>query len=457
VQKIRTSFLLFFILLHLFSNAQYYLAHVNIIDVEKGNVIRDQTVCIEGKKIKSIYSKDIKDPKFLVYDCTGKFLMPGLWDMHIHDADEDSSNRYNYVPLFLANGITGIRDMWGSKEMLKLRDDINEGKFTGPRMVVGSPIIDGVKPFFRSSLSAKTATEGRHYVDSLADAGYDFIKIYTLVREPVYLAIANECKVRKIPLEGHLPTEIGFEEALDAGQRSFEHNFNINRYLTRKEGENLTWSHHYLDTVRFTRDIQFIIHNEPLGVSGKDFFLSAAVLNKMIINRVAIVPTLTITQGYSIQADEMAKRTKGLEYLPKELVDYWMHKQPTFPVGYEQSFGEAAKFMINKGVLILAGTDVNNPFCVPGFGLHQELINLHNAGLTNLQVLQTATINPAKFLYREKELGTVTEGKLADLLILDDDPLRDISNTQKIYAVIVNGKYLSTIYLANLLKAAKKR
>jgi hypothetical protein len=456
VRKIRTLFFLFFILLHLFCNAQYYLKHINIIDVEKGNVLKDQTVFIEGKKIKSIYPNDIKETKNPVYDCTSKFLMPGLWDMHIHDADNDSSNRYNYIPLFLANGITGIRDMWGSKEMLKLRDDINEDRFVGPRMVIGSPIIDGANPFFRSSLSAKTETEGRHYVDSLRDAGYDFIKIYTLVREPVYLAIADECKIKKIPLEGHLPTEIGLEEALNAGQRSFEHNFNINRYLTRKEGELLTWSHHYLDTVHFTRDVQFIIHNEPLGVSEKDFLLPASVLNKMINNRVAIVPTLTITQGYSTKSDEMARRTKGLEYLPKGMVDYWMHKQPSLPAEYEQSFGEAAKFMINKGVLILAGTDVNNPFCVPGFGLQQELINLHNAGLTNLQVLQTATINPAKFLYREKELGTVTEGKLADLLILDDNPLLDISNTQKINAVIVNGKYLSKIDLANLLQVAKK-
>jgi len=100
---------------------------------------------------------------------------------------------------------------------------------------------------------------------------------------------------------------------------------------------------------------------------------------------------------------------------------------------------------------------VNNPFCVPGFGLQQELINLHNAGLTNLQVLQTATLNPAKFLYKENELGTVTEGKLADLLILDDDPLSDISNTQKINAVVVNGRYFSKEDIARMLDAQKKR
>jgi hypothetical protein len=149
---------------------------------------------------------------------------PVCGDMHIHDAGDDSSDRYEYVPLFLANGVTGIRDMWGSEEMLKLRNDINAGRFTGPRMIIGSPIIDGGKPFFTHSLSAATETQGRHYVDSLSKAGYDFIKIYSLLREPVYLAIADECKKAGIALEGHLPIEIGLEEALDAGQRSFEHN-----------------------------------------------------------------------------------------------------------------------------------------------------------------------------------------------------------------------------------------
>jgi hypothetical protein len=456
MRKIRTFFLLFFILLHLFCNAQYYLKHINIIDIENGNVKKDQTVCVEGKRIKSISSGILKDNIYPVYDCTGKFLIPGLWDMHIHDGG-DSATRFEYIPLFLANGVTGVRDMWGSEEMLKLRDDIKDEKFVGPRMIVGSPIIDGVNPFYKRSLSAKTEREGRDYVDSLSDAGYDFIKIYNFLREPVYLAIADECKKKRIPLGGHLPIEIGLEEALDAGQRSFEHNLNINRYLTGREKELLIWSHHYLDTIGFAHNIKFIIHNEPLDISQKDFFLSDSIMHKMIENRVAIVPTLIAAQGKSVKVEELAKRTKGLEYLSQDIVDSWMQTPTSLPIQFEQTRGEAAKFLINKGILILAGTDVNNPFCVPGFGLQQELINLHNAGLSNLQVLQTATINPAKFLYREKELGTVAVGKLADLLILDDNPLLDISNTQKIYAVIVNGKYLSKSDLTNMLKAQKKR
>src|SRR5450755_2390115 len=457
MRKIRTFFLLFFILLHLFCNAQYYLKHINIIDIENGNVKKDQTVCVEGQRIKSISSGILKDNIYPVYDCTGKFLIPGLWDMHIHDGG-DSATRFEYIPLFLANGVTGVRDMWGSEEMLKLRDDIKDEKFVGPRMIVGSPIIDGVNPFYKRSLSAKTEREGRDYVDSLSDAGYDFIKIYNFLREPVYLAIADECKKKRIPLEGHLPIEVGLEEALDAGQRSFEHNLNINRYLTGREKELLIWSHLYLDTIGLTHNIKFIIHNEPLDISQKDFFLSDSIMRKMIENRVAVVPTLLAAEGWSVKVEQLAKRTKGLEYLSQDFVDSWM-QTPRSPhsIQFEQTRGEAAKFFINKGILILAGTDVNNPFCVPGFGLQQELINLHNAGLTNLQVLQTATINPAKFLYREKELGTVAVGKYADLLIIDDNPLLDISYTQNIFAVIVNGKYLSKSDLANILKAQKKR
>jgi len=453
----RKFLLAIFILSHFASIAQYYLEHIAIINVENGKVSENQTVLIEANTIKSISSQAIPDGKNTVYDCTGKFLIPGLWDMHIHDAGDDSSNRNEYVPLFLVNGITGIRDMWGEEEMLKLKSDIASGKFMGPRMVIGSPIIDGVNPFFRGSLSAVTEKQGRQYVDSLSMAGYDFIKIYSLVREPVYLAIAEECKKKGIPLEGHLPSEIGLEEALDAGQRSFEHNFNINRYLTGKEPDIVKWAHHYLDTVQSTRNGEFMVKTEPLHISEKDFHVSQEVLNKMIKNRVAVVPTLTLAQGRSQPPDLMAKQTKGLEYLSFGFVNYWMHQSPILPQELVQSFGAAAKFLMNKGVLILAGTDVNNPFCVPGFGLQQELINLHEAGLTNLQVLQAATLNPAKFLYKENELGTVTVGKLADLLVLEANPLTDISNTQQIAAVIVNGKYLSKDELKKMLDAQKKR
>jgi hypothetical protein len=452
----RTFLLCVAFLFHLSGKAQYYLEHINIIDVEKGDVSKDRWVCIEGKQIKLISSGPIENPNGPVYDCSGKYLIPGLWDMHIHDAD-DSFTRYEYVPLFIANGVTGIRDMFGSPEMLKLERDIERGSFIGPRMVMGSPIIDGGNPFIRGALSASTQDQGRHLVDSLSDAGYDFIKIYSLIREPVYLAIADECKKKGIPLEGHLPTEIGFEEALDAGQRSFEHNFNVNRYLTGKESEILKWSHHYLDTVHSIRNGEFMVHTEPLGISEKDFQLPPGVLKKMIENRVAVVPTLTLAQGRSINPDTMAKQTKGLEYLTPKFVDYWMHQHPSLPEELVQSFGAAAKFLMNKGVLILAGTDVNNPFCVPGFGLQQELINLRDAGLTNLQVLQTATINPAKFLYKEKEMGTVATGKLADLLVLEDNPLLDISNTQKIFAVILNGKFISKVDIKQMLDAQRKR
>jgi hypothetical protein len=453
---IRIFFCILLITCYLKSKAQFVLEHINIINVLDGTIEKNQTILIENGFIKSISRRSVKDNAFPGYDCSGKFIIPGLWDMHIHDAG-DSLTRYEYIPLFLSNGVTGVRDMWGSEEMLKLRDEIKDGKFVGPRMIVGSPIVDGVKPFFRQSLSAKTPEEGRQFVDSLSSAGYDFIKIYSLIREPVYLAIADECKKKSIPMEGHLPIEIGFEEAIEAGQRSFEHNFNVNRYLSRKETPLIQWAHNYLDTVHLLRPEEFMVYTEPTGISQKDFYLPETILEKMQKNRVAVVPTLTLMQGRGLSAAQMATRTLGLNYLTEDYVQYWMHQKPSFPVEFQKSFGAAAKFLMNKNVLILAGTDVNNPFCVPGFGLQQELMNLAQAGLSNLQVIQTATINPAKFLYMENELGTVTEGKRADLLILDDNPLVDISNTKKIYAVIVNGRYLSRSNISDMLNAQKKR
>ena len=437
------------------ARGQYSLSHVNVVDVEKGVIIKDRTVEVRGNRISAI-SGDVASAGETVYDCTGKYLIPGLWDMHIHDAD-DSSDRYEYCPLFIVNGVTGIRDMWGNPELLKLKKDIEAGRFVGPRMVIGSPIIDGERSMFRRTLRAVTETQGRHFVDSLADAGYDFIKIYSLVRAPVYLAIADECKKRGIYLEGHIPIEVGLEQAIDAGQRSFEHGFGVNRYLVGRESESVQWAHRYLDTVHFTGDVQYMVHIEPLGISEKDFRLPVELRDKMVRNRVAVVPTLTLSKGRSIKADSMARVTKGLEYLTAEFVDYWKGQPTAFPEEFVRDFGAAARYLMNQGVLILAGTDVNNPFCVPGFGLQQELVNLHEAGLTNLQVLQTATINPARFLYMEKETGTVTAGKLADLVVLDDNPLDEIRNTQKINAVIVNGKYFSKEDIRGMLDRQRKR
>jgi imidazolonepropionase-like amidohydrolase len=440
----------------LFVNAQYYLTHINIIDVQTGKLTRDQTLTIDKDHISAIASGLDLNLKGQVYDCSGKYVMPGLWDMHIHN-DNDSGTRFKYIPLFIANGVTGVRDMWGDPDMLRLKHDIDSGRFTGPRMIIGSPIIEGALSFFRATMKASTAEQGRQLVDSFADAGYDFIKIYSSVRKPIYLAIADECKKRKIPLEGHLPIEVGLEEALNAGQRSFEHNFYIDRYLTGKEAESIEWGVHYLDTAKSIRDGKYMLRPEPLGVSEKDFHISESVLQKMIEGRVAVVPTLTLVQGRGLKPEVMAANTKGLEYMDPDFVAYWKKQTPLFPEEIIKIFGAAARFLINKGVLILAGTDVNNPFCVPGFGLQQELINLHEAGLTNLQVLQTATINPAKFLYMENKLGTVSVGKLADLLILDENPLTDITNTQKINAVILNGKYFSKETLKQMLDAQKKR
>jgi imidazolonepropionase-like amidohydrolase len=135
----KKSFLLCLIFFCLSARAQYYLEHINIVDVETGKVIADQSVCIEGNLIRSISQHMVKNHQGPVYDCTNKYLMPGLWDMHIHEGDDDSTTRYEYLPLFLANGVTGIRDMWGSDYMLKLKADIAAGRLTGPCMGGGQP------------------------------------------------------------------------------------------------------------------------------------------------------------------------------------------------------------------------------------------------------------------------------------------------------------------------------
>ncbi|HLX90494.1 MAG TPA: amidohydrolase family protein [Puia sp.] len=450
------AFLILFCSQFFSGSAQFFLTHINIVDVEKGQISKDQTVAITGNRISAISSNVPTHDQGRVYDCSGKYLIPGLWDMHIHDGG-DQDTRFEYLPLFIANGITGVRDMWGSPEMLALKNDIDEGRFTGPRMVVGSPIIEGGVPFFTRSMKAPTSEAGRRLVDSFSNAGYDFIKIYSTVKEPVYLAIADECKKRGIALEGHLPVTVGLEEALDAGQRSFEHDFGLNRLLLGKEREELDWARHYLDTAKSVKSGEYMIHGEPAHMSPSECHISYSILQKMFRSRAAIVPTLTLFQGRSASGEFMASHTMGLQYLTNEFVNFWKNTPSAFPPEYVQNIEVSAKFFFDKGVMELAGTDVNNPFCVPGFGLQQELMNLHHAGLSNLQVLQTATINPAKFLYRENDLGTISLGKLADLVVLDDNPLTEIAHCQLINAVVLNGKYISKEDIHKILADQKSR
>jgi imidazolonepropionase-like amidohydrolase len=428
--------------------------HVTVIDLTGGSARPDSVVVIAGDRIAEVgKTGQVAIPADApVVDGTGKFLIPGLWDMHVHIAGQ------SYLPLFLANGVTGVRDMHSfyPEATLQLRKDVRDGKLLGPRIVAAGALIDGEKPFWPGSLTATNAEEGRQAVQSLKKRGADFIKVYTKLPRAAYLAIADEAKKVGLPFAGHVPEAVSAAEASDAGQKSFEHLYGIFLACSTDE-ENLRKEEvdamAKLDNTAI-RPLMGRIQIKALDTYSEE--KAKALFARLVKNGTWQDPTLTVLRAFASMDDEQFTKDPRVKYMPAYIRSGW---KPFLPPGaipsvkriYRQTTTTATA-MHRAGVPFLAGTDVTNPYCFPGFSLHDELALLvDECKFTPLEALACATCNPAKFLGMEKDLGTVEKGKLADLVLLDANPLDDIKNTQKIAAVVAAGKLIRKAELQKML------
>jgi len=429
------------------------ITHVNLIDATGAPVQTDMTVIVQGKQILQLGKSDSTTiPKAArVVDGRDKYLIPGLWDMHVHEIfgawlPEDEK----ITPLlFVANGVTGVRDMGGDLEALKKwRARIAEGTLLGPRMIISGPMLDGPVPQFPSSAPVKDAADGRRIVDELQKNGADFIKIQSLVPRDGYFAAADEAKKVGIVFAGHVPDKVRATEASNAGQKSIEHLTGVFEGCSTVEDELMA---------------------APRG-PGRGKFLStydparAKVLIALFVkNQTWQVPTLYWERGEWL----IEQTSAGPDPLAKYAPAAWrVRAWPMFTTGIEKDwstdpFADREKFfqaelkmvgeMNRAGVPILAGTDTAAGVRVyPGFSLHEELELLVRAGLTPMEALQAATLNAGKYLGLA-DTGTIEKGKRADLVLLDANPLQDIKNTRKIQSVVLAGRYFSRVDLDHLL------
>ncbi len=426
---------------------------VTVIDATGAPAKPHQTVIVRDGTIDAIDSSGMgfggKLPGTHV-DGTGKFLIPGLWDMHVHIVFGDWFPRGKEVtlPLFIANGITGVRDMGGELDVLQQwRKEISAGTLIGPRIVMSGPMLDGPKPRFPSSIAVKTPEDGRRAVDDLKRRGADFIKLQSLIPRDAVFAIAQEAKKQGIPFVGHVPDAVRASEASNAGQKSFEHLIGIFEGSSPLEDEFIKGS---------KTEKEFLSTYDP-----KRAETLFALLAK---NQTWQCPTLVWEHGGNlIDQTDFAHDTRA-KYVPaywkdvtwKRFTDEIEHDFNTDDLATRKAFVDKELEVVNAmhraGIPFLAGTDTPpGVYIFPGFSLHEELQRFVAAGFTPMEALQTATLNPAKFLGMEDRLGTIEKGKLADLVILNANPLEDIRNTQKIEAVIVNGRYLSRAELDKML------
>ena len=426
---------------------------VTVIDTTGGPSRAHQSVLIRNGKIAGVYTQPLHEANAVHIDGTGKFLIPGLWDMHVHTVFGDWFPRGKEItlPLFIVNGITGVRDMGGELDVLQQwRREIAAGTLVGPRMVISGPMLDGPKPRFPSSIAVATPEDGRRAVDELKRRGVDFIKLQSLIPREAVFAIAAEARKQGIPFEGHVPDAVRASEASNAGQKSFEHLIGIFEGSSPLEDEFLKGE---------KTDGKFLASYDPAR--------AATLFALLAKNRTWQCPTLVWERGGNLIEETDFAHDPRAKYVPA----YWKEvtwKRFTEEIVHEnvddlatrRRFVEKELEVVNAmqraGIRFLAGTDTApGVYIFPGFSLHEELQRFVAAGFTPMEALQTATINPAKFLGMEDRLGTVELGKVADLVLLEANPLDDIRNTQKIAGVIVNGRYLSRADLDKMLTAVE--
>lgn len=430
-----------------------------VIDATGAPPRRDTAVVLVGDRISWIGpAAHLPATGAVVLDCRGKYIVPGLRDMHTHGSDFEQL----FPALHLANGVTAIREMWGYPENRATRDKIERGELLGPRMTLASSIVDGPVSLLEPPVTkVATDAEARAAVHTARAEGAAFVKVYSyLPREP-FLAIADECRKLGLPFAGHWPFRMTLGESSDAGQRSFEHFFGVPIDTSTRRDELLG----VLAATSFDpaapRDF-FNLYREldrqaaltPSPARTQEFF------GQLAANGTWLCPTMVLNRAMALPADTYAHDPR-LKYLPPDIREFWAQRiklySPVTPeeIAQQQAYLQARFELIGAahraGVGFLGGTDCLNPYSFPGFGLHDELGVLVDAGLSPLRALQTVTRDAACFLGEGDTAGTVSVGKVADLVVLDANPLDDIGAVRRIDAVVTRGRVLDRVKLAKML------
>jgi imidazolonepropionase-like amidohydrolase len=431
------------------------IENVAVVDVVRGEILNSRTVLIVDGRIAEIGEPDaITTPKAAVrVDGRGRFLVPGLVDMHVHlfnNASRRPPNEWAF-PLFVANGVTGIREMRTEPREMPVvevwRFKAARGEIVGPRVLAaGAPVGSG------------TADVSRQMVRDAKKLGTDFIKIFSEMREPQWRAILAEARALGMPVCGHIPSEVSLLEAATAGQRSNEHLTQVYEACSAREKE-------WLDARKKVKDKeleQLRDTQEREVLEGFDQSVCDRTSAALAKTAMVQVPTLVLPFFESRGSPANFRDDSRRRYLRADEQTRW---ERIFKEGYPVAGDKLAarrwevcrqivKTLHAAGVRILAGTDAPMPQVYPGFALHKELELLVEAGLSPADALRAATIWPAEFLGMSDSIGSIATGKRADLLLLDGNPLSDISQTQRIRAVVLDGRLLLRADLDRLLNAA---
>ena len=372
--------------------------------------------------------------------------------MHVH-----GTRRPSTYPIYLANGVTGVREMFGPPDADAFREKLTASGVDAPRIFIASPVLDGSPPIWPNSTEVTSTEEARRAVSEYGERGADFIKVYQRLERREYFAIAAEAARLGIPIAGHVPSNITLWEAAAAGQKTVEHMGQIPLACSAEEAlaERIRSVRSYMDALRLQVDASHSYDPDKCRL----------LFDAFKRNGTWMVPTFTALRSDGWRNESEFTDDERLRYFDAD-TRAWLAPSADEP---PESWGkedrlvarELVRFnqkligeMFLDDVPILAGTDALNPYVFPGFSLHDELELLVEAGLTPLAALRAATLNAARFMDRTDDYGSVTPGRLADLVLLDADPLEDIRNTKRISGVFLGGKSFDRATLDQMLENA---
>ena len=408
--------------------------NVNVVPMTSENVLPNQTVLVRAGRIVEIAAATSATLPDSVqrFECAGRlYLMPGLADMHVHMFDP------NEMLLYLANGVTTVRNLHGLGSHLQWRESLLRNELLGPRLYTSGPIVDGNPPARATNRVIRTVAEARSVVAQQKQAGYDFLKIYDNVPRALYDVLAEEARLKNLPMVGHIPTPVGINGLLEVqGQKGIEH---VEEFLP--------------------------FYNDGRITSGV-----VAMAQALAAAQVWVVPTMVVHENAGQQHENWpaVRARPEMRFMTPQTLETWGwisngEGRARTPAGVERYRRTTSFFqktlvpeLYRAGVKLLLGTDAPVAAIVPGFAIISELRGFVQSGLSPYQTLEIATKNAAIFVNAENEFGTVEAGKAADLLLLTANPLEDLENVALRAGVMVRGKWLAEKKLREKLEELAK-
>ncbi len=421
------------------------ITNANVIHLDTGEV-ELQNIYISNGKIAAIETVDTKRnvKADSTIDATGKYVLPGFWDNHIHLRGGDSliANNRNFLKLFMANGITTVRDAGGdlTTSVMEWKQQITDEKLMGPTIFTAGPKIDGPGARWGGSLEVATGTDIQQAFDSLEKLNVDFVKIYdSRIDADNYIRSIEEAKKRGFVVSGHMPFTVTLDETIDAGMDGIEHLYYIMKGCASNETE---------VTEKLKNGEMGFWDAMPALMGAYSDSTAQATFDSLKEKNVYVVPTLHIGKTLSYLDEVDHTKDPYLQYMGKGMIETYEGRIRSAMNASEEArksrkeldtfFGQLAKSLDNAGVQLLAGSDSGafNSYTYPGISLHMELQEMVKNGISPLNALKTSAYNGSQFLRQSDDYGTIAAGKISDLVLLNDNPLDNIENTHNIYMVI---------------------